>query len=338
MALVHNWEELDSLPVKIISSLWVCSLSNINLFLPFCIVKDFDEDMLCRHLRPNLGLGEQKPCTLSTWRTTHVEPSPTHIYLGDSSGHFSQKVAKFWREGCSETVICADCQKGWAKFTGDALRKSIPELAELRGPAEKLLDGGGQRGVCPEAGPSLAVCACDSVSFTENCELGEHPSACPASPFPQDLARHPHGTGWWWREGDHQQGPQSWFLLPCQELFGGCHPGGGKAWKHGLQSSLGWWGNHGVQSSTFTFITDLEDSWRGFLGFGRETWDRPSWAWQELSGRVPCPCHCSPDPEAVSSVVKGQKDVRVLLEGLKWTALNLGSLDVLRSGCWKCPS
>lgn len=107
MALVHDWEELDSLPVKIISSLWVCSLSKINLFLPFCIMKDFDEDMLCRHLRPNLGLREQKPCTLSAWRTTHVEPSPTHIYLGDSSGHFSQKVAKFWREECSETVLTA---------------------------------------------------------------------------------------------------------------------------------------------------------------------------------------------------------------------------------------
>lgn len=31
----------------------------MNLFLPFCIVKTFSEDILCRHLRPNPGLGEQ---------------------------------------------------------------------------------------------------------------------------------------------------------------------------------------------------------------------------------------------------------------------------------------
>lgn len=54
-------------------------------------------------------------------------------------------------------------------------------------------------------------------------------------------------------------------------MSGGCHLGGGKAWRHRLQTPLGGWGDHGVQSSTFTFITDLEDLRKGFLGFLGDT-------------------------------------------------------------------
>lgn len=42
--------------------------SKINQFLPFCTTKTFHEDVMCCHLRPYLGFGEQKLCTSSEWR------------------------------------------------------------------------------------------------------------------------------------------------------------------------------------------------------------------------------------------------------------------------------
>lgn len=65
-------------------------------------------------------------------------------------------------------------------------------------------------------------------------------------------------------------------------------------------------------------MTDLETLWKGFLSFSGEVLDCPSWVWQEVSGWPSDPCHCLPDPEVFSSVVKGQDGFgEVLLEGLK---------------------
>lgn len=72
--------------MKISLSLWVCSLSKINQFLPFCPTQTFSEDVMCHHLRPYLGFGEQKPWISSAWR-----PSPVFTQV---LRHLSQNTAK----------------------------------------------------------------------------------------------------------------------------------------------------------------------------------------------------------------------------------------------------
>lgn len=75
-------------------------------------------------------------------------------------------------------------------------------------------------------------------------------TAVPGIPLPSGLVWCPDDAG--------HAGRWSWVLLPSQELSGGCHPGGGKAGGTG-SVIFGVMANHGVQSSTFSFTTDLEN-------------------------------------------------------------------------------
>lgn len=118
-----------------------------------------------------------------------------------------------------------------------------------------------------------------TVFSTKNCDLGDLPWAYQACLFPQDLAWHLDSAGWWRRESDHQWGWQSCVLLPPQELFGGCHPGGGKAWSQQLQSCLGQWGDCGVWNSRSKCIIDFVHPWKGFQDLREKAWDCPLWGW-----------------------------------------------------------
>lgn len=95
------------------------------------------------------------------------------------------------------------------------------------------------RDVCPEARPSLVVCTCDIMSFPLKTVSWVSYLSLPSMDFPSGLGMVPSQRWAVLKGGQPSAGRQSCVMVPCRELFGSFHPGGGKTWRHGLQSALG---------------------------------------------------------------------------------------------------